>query len=442
MSLFYKFRLSTLAKHGLFGLSRFVKPETPADIAKDPDYVDGIEAELNKVVSKRNSKNTSNGKRYYSLTRLMGAGTEAIKPIETYFVTSTLTTPRKVKSAISSITTRTPEKATLTTPTKGAHSSRLYSPNGSAYDNQGKITILKTKTDGTQITTYCSLFFPSSQASKENRINFPASPPADFEKLQEHITNLHQRHADLSLPSTLKITLERIDDIHEEGKKRRPENKSVMGKLSAKDAAILGGLNISPDVVLQWLHVKAAYLAGKFDEKTNRSQSQVATNLILGTREGNAHMTVIEMAFKRILKKEALKIDEIHQSEVIEWVPGYENVIANVIHYKLSIPGCEITYDLDPWTLNKVPDNKEELIHQFVETVFSEALDEPKQTVRPTTNLKRIPFKLSAFELYQDILDEQTTPKNMQTSTGSSFDSGPDDLESTEPFSSKIKPSK
>lgn len=442
MSLFYKFRLSTLAKQGLFGLSRFVKPETPADIAKDPDYVDGVEPELKKVATKRNSKIASNGKRY-SLTRLMGAGTKAIKPIETYFVTSTLTTPKKVKSAISSITTRTPEKAALTTPTKGAHSSRLYSPYGSSYDNQGKITIVKTKADKTQVVIYCSLFFPSTKAPKDNRVLFPASPPAEFQKLKAHILKLHDSHAEFSLPSTLPITLERINSIHDEGKKRRPENKSVMGKLTAKAASILGGLNISPDVVLQWLHIKAAYLAGQYDEQIKRSRSQVATNLILGTREGNAHMTLIEMAFKRVLENKALKIDEIHQTETIEWAPGYENVIAKVIHYKLSIPGCEITYDLDPWTLNKVPDNKEELIHQFVENVLSEASEELKQTTQPVNNMPAS-LKLNLFKHFQEKLSEASSNTEL-SNTGITPTSGSAHVAASEPPSSvkiKLNPSK
>ncbi|MFO1259268.1 MAG: hypothetical protein U1E78_12785 [Gammaproteobacteria bacterium] len=431
MSLFYKFRSSTLAKQGLFGLSRFIKAETPADLAKDPDYVDEPESNLKKSKTKKAklSAPSSNGRKKLSLTRLMGAGTEAIEKAKTYFVVSTPTTPARLKPALPLLGDRTPSKAELTTPKKGAHSSQLYSPQGSSYDNQGKITIVKTKADKTQVTLHCSLFFPSIKAPKDNRISFPSSPPPEFKKLKSHILKLQNSHAEFSLPSILPVTLDHINNIHDEGKKRCPENKSVMGKLSAKEAANLGGLNISPDVVLQWLHVKAAYLAGQFDPTIKRSRSQVATNLILGTREGNAHMTLIEMAFKHILSNESLKIDEIHQSEIIEWVPGYENVIANVIHYKLSIPGCEISYELDPWTLNKVPDNKEELIHQFVKTIFSEASKEPKQTVHPNEKIVST-LKLSLFELSKEITAEASNSKSSVSNNAVGPATGPENSKS------------
>lgn len=410
------------------------------DTSDDPDYFERLDPKNKKF----RSASGDHFPKARSLTHLMGAGMGKITTDQTYFVQTTLTTPEKPKKALP-IPLRTPEKAVLSTPQKGAHSSQLISPGGSSYDNQGKITVVKTKDDKTSVTTHYSLFFRSTSSSKDNRINFPATPPDKFAKLKSHIDELHNSHAKISLPPVLSVTLERISDIHDEGKKRRPDNKSVMGH-SAKDAATLGGFNIPSDVVLQWLHVKAAYIAGQFDENIKRSRSQVATNLILGTREGNAHMTLIEMAFKKILLNKKLNIDEIHQSETIEWVPGYENVIANVIHYKLSIPGCEITYDLDPWTLNKVPDNKEELINEFVEIVFSETAKESKQKIKPAAEeTAPLPFKLSLFTLFQE-RGSEASPKPV-TTANTNLDSGSNVPDSTtsEPLPTikiKLEPSK
>jgi hypothetical protein len=358
------------------------------------------------------------------LTQLMGISSNAVPEEQVFFLSSSQTSPEKIKSVLPKQgDMRSPSKMACHTPKKGSQTTKIFSPKGSAYNNQGKIKIERTASDGAKTVHYASLFFPEHLAPKGNRINFSAVPPAEFNALRDHITTLQATQAHMPLPEVLSVTADSIQLVRTQGKKNKPQNKSVMGGISAVDALKLGGLDsfIDKGVKLHWMHIKAAYLAGQFDSTLKRSRSQVASNLIAGTAAANGHMLMIEMAFQAILSDKDLKIDEIQQSETIDWLPGYEGVIAECIHYKLSIPGCEITYDLDPWTLNKVPDNKQDLVAQFIATVFSTA--EQAASVTPQ-KIKSSPI-LHSFQRMQGCLLEDQNDE-IKASLSSSDDEDED----------------
>lgn len=396
-------------------------------------------AESKKRLSERLATAPNSKKR--RLTQLMGISSNAVPEGQVFFLSSSQTSPEKIRSALPKQgDMRSPSKMACHTPKKGSQTTKIFSPKGSAYNNQGKIKIERTASDGAKTVHYASLFFPEHLAPKGNRINFSAVPPAEFNALRDHITALQATQAHMPLPEVLSVTADSIQLVRTQGKKNKPQNKSVMGGISAFDALKLGGLDsfIDKGVKLHWMHIKAAYLAGQFDTTLKRSRSQVASNLIAGTAAANGHMLMIEMAFQAILSDKDLNIDEIQQSETIDWLRGYEGVIAETIHYKMSIPGCEITYDLDPWTLNKVPDNKQDLVAQFVATVFSTA----EQAAVTPQKIKSSPI-LHSFQRMQDSLledqSDETEASSLSSSSSNSTTHLSDDDEDEDFFTSPIK---
>ena len=354
------------------------KTEKAPTQKQEPTYFFRLSTVLNRIKHEIKQQNTARKivKRRSSATSLIQLMKASQEAVTAFLLANSVTSPTKPRPLpISSDSLHSPSKAILSTPEKGASASHVVSPNGSRYDNQGNIQILK---NGRRIN--CSLFFPQKAANSNNTISFPLIPPDNLEILQAYFKSLASSDK-TTLSQEIEITLDSLIKIHSEGKKRCPSNRSVM-KMSAEDA-FKRVFQLPKGARLHWLHRKATCLAGEYDKVTNCSQSQNSQNLILGTCEANAEMALVELAIKKMLKKPELNIEVIYLDEKVIWKPGYEGVIADKIIYTLKANGNEITFNFNPWTRNKIPDNKEELIDQIIEHAFSPTISE-NEIVEPS----------------------------------------------------------
>ena len=280
----------------------------------------------------------------------------------------------------------------FSTPEKGALTSKLYSPQGTEYHNQGAITI---NYNGRKIN--CALFFSAAKASQLNEIKFDAKPDAEILKKLKSFYELITSDTSIQpLSRTQPINLEQLKQIQIEGKKRNPSNKSVMKESAEKLFKKVFGSALLKNGRLHWLHLHAAYMIGKFNIQTQRSNSQNPYNMVMGTAAANALMTLPEMAVQRLLSDKKLNISEVNVDVSVRWKPDYPNLIADRIFYTLSYHRNSITFEINPWTLNKVPNNEEEIINHLISEVLKVSKSPEKtppqsplsaKTASPTTPL-------------------------------------------------------
>lgn len=89
------------------------------------------------------------------------------------------------------------------------------------------------------------------------------------------------------------------------GRKRKPDQKTVMGGVSARQEALHAGYDADEGRGWQWLHLIAHSMGGD-----DRYGPQSADNLVAGTEEANTEMIVVEETIKNLLV-ENLNVDRI-----------------------------------------------------------------------------------------------------------------------------------
>ena len=293
-----------------------------------------------------------------ALLSLMGA---ASSPSKRGVTVLSARSPMRIASTVQGPHHLWPHDVDLSSPLRGAGTTsvRKRTPNHTRLKRKRLI-----KREDEKGLDTISIFLPEDKATR-----FEETLPTRVPDSLQGIT-LNPIHA--HLPNWVPITLKKLTKIDKIKSKRTSprltDQNTIMG-MPASKAAECAGFPIGQDHTWHWCHLYAHSLVG--------DDGQIVSNLVLGTKEANAEMTLVELVIRKILqahKKNGL--DTLYLKVIPEFVPSFEKIrLAKSLTYTIQDkPGMtftkKVTFSFNMLSRNKTSVSEIPIIEKLLISLF------------------------------------------------------------------------